>query len=332
MTTEFTPKSWEVARLFADEFGGMPAAFQTCIRSLRQNHIQNKEHGGHSVDTPSLNLLLRLLQSKTLTACFYYALMTFYGEQVKDQDYLPLDKMIGPFGPGALASILALIYLNKYSKKLTKEGWEALSRRIQESSEIGGLLGQSTPSLGFDSSLFVGPMRHIAFAAVLQDNPRLYIEYKKFLKKVAVPYNIEWELEHFGCTLGQIGSMLLQLCGFGIPYANAFFQATSAKFDTPISRDATDFRMVAVWSESILLGCPIPRVEGEDEYAMEEYQMRNLLSRAEEIRENGSKYSFLNRTKEDVSPHKTPQLFTPEERAAAPAPEGGKDEIDELLT
>ncbi len=332
MTTEFTPKSWETARLFADQFGGMPPSFQTCIRSLRQNHLQNKEQGGHSIDTTSLNLLLRLLQSRTLTACFYFALLTFYGEHVKNQDYLSGERVTGPFGPGAVASILALIYLNKFSKKLMKEGWESHSRRIQESSEIGGLLGQSTPSLGFDSSLFVGPMRHIAFAAVLQNNPRLYIEYKKFLKKSAVPYNVEWELEHLGCTLGQIGSMLLQSCGFGVSYANAFFQATSAKFETPLSREATDFRMVAVWSESILLGCPIPRVEGEDEYAMEEYQMRNLLNRAEEIRENGSKYSFLNRTKDDISPHKTPQLFTPEERAAAPASEGGKDDIEDLLT
>ena len=330
MIIDFSPQSWEMARAYASDFGPIPQAFQGCIRALRQNHIHNFQKGTGGLEPAAESLLARLLSSKTLTACFYFALLTFHGESTRKSDYLTKKDIFYPFSPGALASILALVYFNKYCRKLVKEGWEPLSRRIQESAEIGGLLGQATPALGFDVSLFVGPMRHIAFSAVLARTPRLYIEYKKHLKKAAVPYDFKWEMERMGCTLGQIGSILLQHSGFGIQYANSFFEGISAKFDAVISPEATGFRMVAVWSESILLACPIPRVEGEDEYAMEEYQMQNLLLKAEEVRENGSKYSFLNRTKDDISPVKTPQLFTAEERAAAPAEEA-RDEIEELL-
>lgn len=329
--SDITPRTWEIARECAEVFGAIPQAFQGCIRTLRQNHLSNMHAGRWGLDDASQQSLFRLLQSQTLKSCFYFALVTFYEEALNGKEYLSTKDIVSPFSPGALASILALTYLNKFSKRVLSEGWESLSRRVQESSEIGGLLGQATPQLGFDSSLFVGGMRHLSFAPVLAAKPRLFIDYKRHLKKAGIPFDYQWELENIGCTLGQIGSILLQHSGFGIPYADAFFQATSTRFDFPVSPESNAFRMVAVWSEGILLACPIPSIEGEDEYAMEEYQMNNLLAKAEEIRENGSKHSFLNKTREDLSPTKTPLLYTPQERAEAQAEDAGRDEIDDLL-
>ena len=329
MAIEFDENTWKAAKNYAQEFAAFPPSFQQCIRALRQNHLSNLQKASAGLDHTSMQLLLRLLNSKTLKACFYFAMLNYYGDTIHRQDRLDTKGIVSPFGPGSLASILALVYLNKYSRRLVKEGWEAFSRRIQESSEIGGLLGQAVPSLGFDASIFIGPMRHIALAAVLSQKSKVHLEYKRHLNKIQLPYDSAWEIDKIGCTLGQIGSILIQNSGFGIPYANAFFEGTSARFDEVISPEASAFRMVAVWSESILLGCSIPRVEGEDEYAMEEYQMRNLLTNAEEIRENGSKYSYLNRSKDDLNPAQTPLLFTAEERAAASTAE--EDEIEDLI-
>lgn len=330
--TQF-PNSWNTAREFAAIFGYIPQAFAMCIRTLRLNHLKNREAAKSGLDETSDQLVRRLLNSKTLKAAIYYALLTYYEEVINTQKQLTKKDLITPFGPGALASVLGLIYLNRYSKKVLTEGWEALSRRVQESSEIGGLLGQSTPRLGFDMSLLVGPVRHLASVPVLKKYPRAYIDYKRHLKKEDIPYDSTWEMRHWGCSLGQIGSVILQTVGFGIPFANAFFQAMSVDFDMPLDEEASAFRILAVWSEAMLLGCGIPKVYGEDEYVMEDYQMEKLLTRAEMIRENGSKYAWLNKSKEDITIDKAPALYSRAEvEAHAVKGEEPKDELDELFS
>ena len=321
--------TWETARSYALLIGPIPQAFQGCIRSLRQNQAQNIAENHVGVDESSDFQLGRLLNSKTIKAAFYYAMLTYYEDNAKKR-YINPREIVAPFSPGALASLLTIIYLTRFCRRIVTEGWDALARRIQESSDIGGIVGRTIPALGFDASLLIGPIRHIAFATVLQRYPKSYLECKRYLRKNGKPFDYNWEIKQFGCTLGQIASIILQAAGFGVNFSKAYFEATSSGFTLPLEDKANALRLLAVWTESMLVGCPIPRVEGEDNFTMEEEQMKSLISNAELIRENGSRFSWLNKTRDDISPERTPALYSEKEHEAAVS-QCARDDLDDIF-
>jgi hypothetical protein len=110
---------------------------------------------------------------------------------------------------------------------------------------------------------------------------------------------------------------LLQKFGFGIPWANSIMSVYSNLLNppSPITKseklDSISLKLLAanIWMKSLKENNAVPNFKIPAEFYPTTANSHRLLYLSDNLNRNGSKYSWIARTKQDISPTLTPQLY-----------------------
>ncbi len=303
------PETWHIARNFLQVLGEVPISFSTPVRTLQfdQRNTGTLSTAGHFLST-------RLLRSTTLKSIFYHGTITFFGDQLANSAYVSSSDLVRMYEPRDLSAILGVIYFYRraQSKRTTElYGWDDLVRRLIIRSEIAGHLGRAIPELGLCSSMLAATMRDLGMLVFGLNDPEHYNEYRQHLESAALPYHYEFELEKWGCTHLDVGANMLQLLGFGINLSHALLIGMGPRAPVSPGENLEAFRLslAETWLEALLERGNEPRQTHLGQFYPTEKDKYKLMYEVNQLREQGSKHTWLIRSKSDINPRTTPQLY-----------------------
>ncbi|RIL10439.1 MAG: hypothetical protein DCC75_04345 [Proteobacteria bacterium] len=305
-----TPESWEEAKEISSLAANIPNSFSTTIRFLRNDAETRKAEQGLS---PASKFALgRLVRSPSFLSPLYFAALTFKPDKLTEMKGVTANHLIGIFGADELAAIVSLVYLYRRIRKgCDQEQWNFVDSSIIAQVDLGGFIGQSMERIGLSYGILASGMEHLATLMYLGVDKNGFIKYRRSLKKKGVSFDQVEEQQMWGCTHSQIASILTQPLGLGKVVGNALTQGLAPMDKGAIdslSSEAYGVYIIAVWREALLKTGKPPDIAHKGQFYPRPDALNQLLERAQEIRSSGSKYSWLSKGKEDISPEKTPQL------------------------
>ncbi|MCO6431863.1 MAG: hypothetical protein J5J00_13470 [Deltaproteobacteria bacterium] len=312
-----TPESWEIARGYAGLLGAIPASFSSALRGL----IADNEREGKISSVTRYNAM-RLIKGRNLKTPYYYALLTYKPSAAEDQEFLSDDYLLKAFRPIDVAAIFGLVYLYKKAKKLCDpDEWQYIIPSLIQGVEIGGHVGIAISKVGMPGGLFAWALRHVALVSFVRHNRKHFQEYRRNLKNAGTIFDLNAQMHAWGCTDLQISSILLQSLGFGVDYSNSYRSGMAQEIDPDRTEVSTSpFKVADIWIKSLLKDASVPNIIHDSSYYPPEELVKTLKNRSKDFLEKGSKHSWLDKGKDDMSPRSTPQLF-----------EGGVD-AEEVVT
>ncbi len=307
-TQKLPAESWEVALNYSGLLGIVPSSFSSVIRSLQIN--QSKSDAELS---PSTRFMIeRLVRSRSLKACLYFAAQTFVPERIAEEPYVSERCLVNLFSPRELAVYVGLSYLFKRARKLCDPAqFTMITNRFQECADLGGYVGYAIPALGPATSIITGAMPYLGLAPFLFYDRRGFIDYTRHLKKNRISLDQSYELQRWSCTSVQIASVMLQSLGLGVTAASAFATGLTAESEQVISEipDANVYHLAAIWIRALEDSGTEPKIVHKAEFYPTKAAMQRLIARAGELREKGSPFCWLLRGAFDISPESTPRLY-----------------------
>lgn len=328
----FSVKSWEYAAAFADSLGSLPGSVTSTVRIL----LTDFDNDPHNLSNDSKFLLKRFFRSRSLQSPYFHAISFFKPERLepRDEPFTPRD-FIESFSAPEHALLLSTIFLHRQARKLSDEAFfESATSWLQRGLNIGWLVGKTLKPAGSASGLLVGCYRWLGVLPFLRHDPDGFKLYARHLKtRDFASTDINFEHDRWECTSSQIGIMLLQRMGFGttrlVPLMRATTTISAAAPSDPLERG---FRATEVWIRYLLEKRTIPAIPLPPAYYLGPTDIEGITARLTD-HSQGRGQSWLNCTKNDISPEKTPQLFLGNDAeeandgAADGVPEG--DAIDE---
>lgn len=302
-------ESWERARALAALMGEVPASFSTCTRLLLQDHEKKLPVPSSS----SKYHISRLTKGQGIVSLLYYAALTFYEDQVNASASLSSNDLTGFFSPADLAAIFGFAYYYRRAKKLSAEDeWEYISTPVQRNLELGGLTGIAIPDLGLWQGIIIGGVPSLAFTCFHLHHKKLFTEYRRHLKMKSLPFDHAEEMKRWSCTSVQVASILLQSIGFGVAFANSFLKGLSpdCKQDH-LDNDpaALKCRIMHQWIRTLDKTGKSLAQDIAGEFHPAPGKIEKLLAEAGNVRNNESKYRWLEKGRENISEEATPKLF-----------------------
>lgn len=301
-SAERDAQAWSDAVKFVKSIGNISPAFSSCIRTIRVHQEQDGKSPPQKLDKASEFLVERFLKSATVKAPFYFLAKTFRPKQLEQLPSNSTKDLVSLFSPRDITSILALIYLYKRARAAAPaEDWEKLSKLIHEQTDIGGYFGEAFPSIGFADGLLIGGIRHISTAMFLIKDKKGFGEHRRELKIKGLNFNIESEMNRWGCTHLHLLSMLLLSMGFGKAFTFSLHSAMSNLPDTKLSSDSLRLRLAARWIDSLHSGKEPAKITGEEDYLCSEDALNAMHDKTDDIRSKGSAFAWLSRGKKDAA-------------------------------
>jgi hypothetical protein len=316
-----TAESLEVARAYAGLIGEIPSSFSSTLRVL----ITDEEKHGGALSSTGRYLATRLLKSRGVLSAMYYGALTFREEKLNSLGGPSLENLTKSFSPMELAGLIGLLYLYRRVRSFSAPAlWSELQPRIRAMLEMGGHVGAAIPRIGLTMGTFVGCFTDMTLCLFQKQDEKAFKEYRRHLKSSNLPYDLPGEMALWGCTRFNVGSVLLQMLGFGVATANAYSQGLSCEhpLGEGLIPEAYRFKICAVWIEALLNTGAVPEMTHRGEFYPTQAASAVLLREAAIVKEKGTKHAFIEKTKEDVSPEKTPFFFpdTPPAKEPEEAP------------
>lgn len=289
-----TSESWEYSRNYASLLGAIPNSFGTTIRSLVSDH--EKTPGTLSQGTRFL--VTRLLRSKNMKAPYYFAAKRYKPEALGGKNDLSEQELITIFKPDEMAAIFGTVYLFKKAKKHCNPAEMAfLLPFLHKEIDVAGLVGLSIPAAGLANAILTYGMRYVAATTFLKHNVKHFQEYRRLTKNSKSIFNLEKEVEYFGCSTPQIGSIFLQTLGFGIQFSTDYAYAiASADPSDKTDANTSPFKVVRLWTKSLIDKGTAPELSHAVKYYPDsQATLDELIAKSKEEPSN-----WLEKTPEDL--------------------------------
>ncbi len=300
-------QSWEYTRQYAGVFGQPPAPFVTAVRALLSAHAK----GESQISGSTRHQMARLLRSPSLFAPFYFAAYAFEPSVISSTSRTPELSVLKVFSPHEVASILAVTYLWRRAQSFCDaEEIKFIEDSLAESINMGLLLGRAIPAIGGGLSLLQAVTPILGVTAFLRHDSKGFQDYRRLLKKQRLSWNCELEIQQWGCTRIQIGSVLVQSLGFGIMRSTAIASALSGLMETGSSEEmeiARDVQMAARWCESIRTTGQAPEVALPAKYYPTHAALQNALSTLATLQRDRSQALWIQKGRADLPPYQLEQ-------------------------
>ncbi len=323
-----TPKSWEVARAYADKIGEMPFAFTSSIRMLL---VDEKETG--EMTNANATQAALLLNSPSLKAMFYFAAKTLAPDKVEETKYISKRKLAAFFSPYELASLLAMAFLFRRCRKRSKNDlFENLVFNIQRDVNIGAFVGQAIPHIGVGWGIMIGGIRHLAETAFLLHDSDGYGKYSRHRAKLNVSFDIDFEVSRWGCTSMQVASVLLQSLGFGVELAESLVIGLDPRTPEEEIKEDRFYRVkiTRLWIDTLIETGEIPQITHRGNYYPLESNLTVLFEKLQTEPTRGTDQAWLTKSKSDITPDKVPSLYLDANRAMEKMTESEEEEDEDF--
>lgn len=301
-------EAWIAARRYVDLMGKVPTSFQTTIRTL----LVDQRATPPVISPASHFLVTRFLRGHTMKALFYYATLTYHGDEIANTPYLSSGQLVRLFTPGELAAMIAVIYaFRRIRQKASPQPWREICDHMTPEVDVGMHMGMAIPAIGGMVGVLTGAMPNLALGLFLLHDQGIFARYLEEVSPHERDAAEELEKELWGCTARHVACAMMQNFGLSVPVAHGLFLGLSP---SPPRDDKEEpwgyaFAIAREWITSLREhGSPPERVHKGRYYPLQT-AMHRLLYRVNRMRERGCEYRWLERTKDDISVEKTPQLF-----------------------
>ncbi len=255
--------------------------------------------------------------------------MLYYCTEVVEPDFLrknrsiSVGQLIDLYTPADLSAIITAFSLGKIIKKrVPEELFEGLRPHLAREAHIGLMGGLAVPQLGFAPGILLGTLPHIGHALMSASDPSLYKRWRRSLKGTSFDERTKREQELWGCSSAQVGAMVLIKLGFPTQSAQAIAFASDSTGPVKAIRDpeTRNVRIALLWLECLLNGQDTPKEVLPGNLFPFEGIRAGIDSAIKQF--TAPEQSWMERTASDVSPDRTPQLFTkaPSQSAALEVP------------
>lgn len=293
-------QSWEYTRGYAGVFGRPPAPFVTAIRTL----LQEESNGATQPSAATAYQILRLMKSPSLFAPFYFAAYTFIPTAISSTSRTTEATVLKAFSAFEIASLLAVTYLSRRAQvSCDAEELKLLEGLLIEEVNLGFLVGRAIPSIGAGMCILQASAPIMGLAAFLRHDPSGFKEHRKLLKRQSLRWDHELEMQRWGCTRFQVGSVLAQSLGFGIKRANSIVNSAMG-IPESLSEDdlelAHDAKMAALWCESLRTTRKAPEIAMPAKYYPTHQALQDALAALDTLLENPSEARWLYKGRDDL--------------------------------
>lgn len=339
MTEAFnSPDSWTRAKRYAGIFGEVPSSFSSVIRTLISDHAK-----GAGLSSNASFLASRLLLGPSMKSPFYFASLTFHSEHINATRTLSPKQLALVFPPYDTAVIFGLTFLFRRIKREGQENevqWPTIEAGIIRDVDIGGAIGDAIPRIGRSAGMIVGAVHWLALGAMLHADKTGVREYLRHLKATKKSFDPSWEMARWGCTTAQVGSLMMQSVGFGIDFASSLAAGLTpgSSVDEAGAPEIYRAYITRIWIDSFSATGQVPDIRHSGNYYPLKAALAQLIYEVSVIRSTGFKLGWLGKTKGDINPIATPQLFdggskAPQQSSApkASSPPSLKDFPPEVL-
>jgi hypothetical protein len=310
----YTTESWEYARAFAYALGTLPSSFTSVIRLLLTDHDKNPS----ALSDFGRFFAGRLLRSASLQAPYYGAIKYFKPTLLEDpSEPFEVRDFLDAFSGYEHASLLAAIFIHRHSKKLCETDLiRCVTPLLQQSLNLGWLVGNALPSVGPGPGLLIGGFRVFGFLPFLKHDPHNFSTYLSYLSENKLSIDVDYEYRQWQCNSLQVALMMCQQLGFGIKRVIPLMKAITTTSPL-INNDEFEraFRALDVWMVSISKMRSAPSIPMPPKYYPTKSNLDVLLMRGARLNESPHAAWLTNR-KEDLSPETAPQLFVDGIRSA----------------
>ncbi|MGI6524109.1 MAG: hypothetical protein ACOX2O_02290 [Bdellovibrionota bacterium] len=301
-------ESWLIARQYVGLYGEFASSFSTTIR-----WCNNKNKQGIGEFSPNLLWQLRrLLRSDTVQAPLYYATKAFKKEAFESTEIHDIEDVAALYTPLELASVLAMLYLYRRTKKLSDPTeFELLEANLVARSEISTFVGINIPKIGFSIGLLTGIIRHIGLAAFLMHDKKGFAEYRRMLKIANKIIDLEYEFAHWGCSHIEIGTALLINIGFSREFARSFscgLSATSPEEEEVLNNQSYAVRCADLWTNAYMSTGEPPRTTYRMGFYPSDQALAVLNEAVHKTTSSGGQFSWFKKCADDLTPEAAPEL------------------------
>lgn len=301
--------SWQCAREYGKKLGRFPNVFAAAVRLLVLDHQRNNGE----LRPVTKFLVSQALRGKKILSMLYYSAIRLKPDEFKDQTTLSLGELVNSYTPYDVASLYAVYLLYRRTRKhnnMDLAAFRELMPQFQSESQLATLVGAAIPKIGIGNGALVGSMHHLALGIIAVSNRDKVMEYNSYLKAKGMRWDQYRETEIFGCTTVQLGSVLLTKLGFSKAVVELYFRGLDQEpKSTFADADPCDpIRFGRLWLDCILDGRDQPMAKVPGTYYPLSIQRDWLQEELTLI--NSGIPSWFERDNDDVTPEKTPALFS----------------------
>jgi hypothetical protein len=304
-TKQLSAESWESARGYAGVMGEIPSSFTVVVRALMNDHAS----GAKEPSAASRYGILRLLKSPSVFAPLYFA-ANLLSEHSGGQSQASISEsdLIKRFTPHELAALIGIVYYFRRAQSLCPpEEFKYLADCLSENATVGLLLGQAIPGIGMGNALTEATLPLFGLSSVIKHDPEGFKEYRRWIKRTGSSWNEDYEMTHWGCTRVQIGSIIVQLLGFGIQRANALLTGLNPSSGLAEEESISqDIRMAELWRTAVCNTGRAPEIALSAKYYPNDTALKKVLAKLSEIRLDATTSGWLLKTKEDLPAGSSP--------------------------
>lgn len=307
--TKSADGTWDVALKCSKEIGYVPGAFSEAIRLLYSDHFTNKQE----LKPVTKYQIARVLRSPNFKSMLYFASRSLAPDVLQASEHVTVGTLMELYNPLDLATMIAALVLSRKVRKVAgHELWTEIRPRFSRESLVGGYVGVAIPSIGFAPGILWGAMPHLSHALLASKKPESYYEYRDKIEKTKKSVVPEAELAVWGTTSSQVTSVVLTQLGFKKDFASLVDRA--ATYGNTVASIQDDMlrkmRLGLLWFDCFAAGSEQPR----ERLSTKDFPFKTDRDRVDTYMKklSPSDVSWLERSGDDMSPEKTPELFKPQ--------------------
>lgn len=312
--------SWGVALDISKKLGYVPLAFPVAVRSL----VQDSKTKANETRPVTKYQIARIFRGPNFKSMLYHVTQLTAKDTIQDLKSLTVGDMMDMYRPLDLASLLSSYVIGRMVRKIAPpELMNEIRPHLARECQVGALIGVAIPNLGFAAGVLWGTLRHLSHALMASGDPKSYKNFRKSVAGLSPNDIAKKEVELWGCTSAQVASMMLTSLGFGKDTAQLLERAGT--YQSPITSitevDLKNFRLAVLWFDCFANGKQQPNEKLPTAFFPFDTDRKKVTTVLSSL--SAELPSWLERSGDDISPEKTPQLFV--------KPAGTNEDIPEQL-
>jgi hypothetical protein len=296
-------EAWNLGMQAVDALGRIPPVFTHAVRALI---LEEARCPYEDLSSGTEHLLARLIHSPTLKSTLYHAAITYYDDISPELMRMNSRDILKVFRRSDLAVIIAArFFYARIVMRLSGQQRAVLDELISVDGDLGGHIGCCVPDLTPGYGIFIGVLAPLAPLLLVLNSP------DKEVRKdpcQALLYTHEQQLAQYGGNGLHVLAAMLQKMGFGMDWTNGLIKVWNRCFASPQDSyqwDEADeigsrLHITKIWFDSLKATGQTPIIELPNQFIPRRDAMNRLLGLTEELSNNGSRFHWLSRGKDDI--------------------------------
>jgi hypothetical protein len=296
-------EAWNRGMQAVDALGRIPPVFTHAVRALI---LEEARCPYEDLSSGTEHLLARLIHSPTLKSTLYHAAITYYDDISPELMRMNSRDILQVFRRSDLAVIIAArFFYARIVMRLSGQQRAVLDELISVDGDLGGHIGCCVPDLTPGYGIFIGVLAPLAPLLLVLNSP------DKEVRKdpcQALLYTHEQQLAQYGGNGLHVLAAMLQKMGFGMDWTNGLIKVWNRCFASPQDSyqwDEADeigsrLHITKIWFDSLKATGQTPIIELPNQFIPRRDAMNRLLGLTEELSNNGSRFHWLSRGKDDI--------------------------------